>query len=131
MKLTADASQRTLQAHALLRLRSYIGPVRGPYDDFQNSEVSKRGPLESVQDSYIYRTMPFAPCRSLCGGNIKQIIEKSVRARASHNYLTDHLWAKPPASTTFFHGPPYAVRSPSGFHDFGPCGSRKQNVSLM
>ena len=104
-------------------------PVRGPYNTFQNSEVSKREPLECVQDSYIYCTMPFAPYRSLCGDNIKRIIEKSVRARAPHNYLTIILWAKPPASTTFFHGPPYAVWSPSDFHDFGQCGSSKQNVS--
>ena len=106
-------------------------PVRGPYDDFQNSEVSKREPLECVKDSYINRTMPLVPHRSLCGDNINRIIEKSARARTPHNYLTGLLLAKPPASTTSFHGPPYAVWSPSGFHDFGPCGSSKQNVSLM
>ena len=108
-------------------------PVLGPYDDFQNSEVSKREPLECVQDSYIYRPMPFAPYRSLCGDNIIRIIEKSVRTRAPHSYLMGLLWANPPASTTFFHATPspYAVWSPSGFHNFGPCGSSKQNVSLM
>ena len=106
-------------------------PIRDPYEYFQNSELREREPFKCIQDSYIYRTMPFAPYRSLYGDNIKRIIEKPVRARAPHNYLMGLLWAKPPASTAFFHGPPYTVWSPSGFHDFGPCGSSKQNVSLM
>ena len=42
--------------------------VRDPHDDFQNSQVSKREPLECVQDSCGHRTVPFAAYRSMCGG---------------------------------------------------------------
>ena len=82
--------------------------VRGPYDDFQNSSVSKQEPLKCVQDSSGYRTMPFAAYRSLCGDNIKRIIRKSVRARAPHNYLTGLFMGKTPGMHNFH--PRAAVR---------------------
>ena len=38
-------------------------PVRDPHDDFQNSQVSKREPLECAQDLCGYRTVHFATYR--------------------------------------------------------------------